>query len=102
VVMYAGREVEKGGIEGVYRSPAHPYTLGLMDSIPRSDVHTDRLNPIKGSPPDLMHIPSGCPFRPRCPYAKEICALENPPLVEFEPRRLAACHFREEVQRDRS
>ncbi len=101
VVMYAGREVEKGESLAVYHHPAHPYTVGLMDSLPRSDVHTARLNPIKGSPPDLMHIPSGCPFHPRCPYAQEKCTVEDPPLFEVGPGRVSACHFWEEVRRDR-
>jgi len=102
VVMYAGREVETGEINQVYHDPTHPYTLGLMQSIPRPDVHTDRLNPIKGSPPDLMHIPSGCPFHPRCPYAREKCVIEEPPLHEVAPGRVSACHFWKEVRGDRA
>ncbi len=75
VVMYAGREVESGEIGAVYHSPAHPYTIGLMDSLPRPDVHTERLHPIKGAPPDLLAIPSGCPFHPRCPYVRPRCRV---------------------------
>ena len=62
VVMYAGREVEKGPSLPVYHRPAHPYTMGLMDSLPRRDVHTERLRPIKGSPPDLLRHPVGLPL----------------------------------------
>ena len=102
VVMYAGSGVEKGAIDTVYHSPAHPYTIGLMRSLPRPDVHTERLNPIVGSPPDLMHIPSGCPFRPRCPYARDRCVTEVPALQQVAPGRLSACHFWEEVKLDNS
>jgi oligopeptide transport system ATP-binding protein len=102
VVMYAGREVEKGPSLGVYHRPAHPYTIGLMDSLPRRDQHTERLTAIAGSPPDLLDIPSGCAFRPRCPHARNICARIEPPLFEPEDGRAAACHFWEEVQRGRS
>ena len=102
VVMYAGREVEKGGCLEVYHRPAHPYTLGLMDSLPRRDVHTERLSPIHGSPPDLLAIPGGCPFHPRCPYAQPICTDEVPSLDTTGDDRVAACHFWQEVQRDRA
>ncbi|MBN2113617.1 MAG: ABC transporter ATP-binding protein [Acidimicrobiia bacterium] len=102
VVMYAGREVEKGPSLPVYHRPAHPYTLGLMDSLPRRDVHTERLRPIKGSPPDLLAIPPGCPFRPRCPYARDICAAEEPPLAAVTSEHVSACHFWEEVSRERA
>ena len=97
VVMYAGREVEKGEITDVYKQPAHPYTIGLMHSIPRADEHTDRLNPIQGSPPDLMHMPAGCPFHPRCPYAHEDCERIIPELVQLDGGRAAACLYLEEV-----
>jgi oligopeptide transport system ATP-binding protein len=99
VVMYAGREVERGPSLPVYHEPAHPYTVGLMDSLPRSDMHTDRLLPIKGSPPDLMHIPSGCAFHPRCPYAQDICRTDTPELEQVAAGRVSACHFSKEVQR---
>jgi oligopeptide transport system ATP-binding protein len=102
VVMYAGREVEKGPSLPVYHRAAHPYTMGLMDSLPRRDVHTERLRPIEGSPPDLLAIPSGCPFRPRCPYAREVCTREEPPLAMVSPERVSACHFWEEVSRERA
>jgi oligopeptide/dipeptide ABC transporter ATP-binding protein len=86
----------------VYHRPAHPYTIGLMDSLPRPDVHTERLSPIKGSPPDLLAIPPGCPFHPRCPYRQTRCAEEVPQLRPLDGDRLSACHFWEEVQRERA
>lgn len=97
VVMYAGSEMERGPIDEIFAAPRHPYTLGLMRSIPRPDVRTERLNPIAGSPPDLANIPSGCAFRPRCPLAREVCAEEPPPLFEVGPDRVSACYFWEEV-----
>jgi len=102
VVMYAGREVESGEIGEVYHRPAHPYTVGLMDSLPRPDVHTERLHPITGSPPDLLAIPAGCPFHPRCPFVRERCRVEVPELAPVGEGRFSACHFWEEVQRERS
>ena len=98
VVMYAGREVERGPSLPVYRNPAHPYTVGLMNSLPRSDMHTERLVPITGSPPDLMRIPTGCAFSPRCPYVQDICRSDRPHLEPVAPKRIAACHFSKEVQ----
>lgn len=99
VVMYAGREVEAGDIGEVYASPTHPYTIGLMASIPRPDLHTGRLEPIRGSPPDLLHIPPGCAFNPRCNYRQQLCVDKVPRLQEVGSGRVTACHFWEEVQR---
>ena len=102
VVMYAGRIAEEGSVDEVYHHPAHPYTLGLMDSIPRPDIHTGRLNPIQGAPPDLLDIPPGCAFHPRCPYVRSECSGEIPPLVDIgRGRHESACLFWEEVERDR-
>jgi oligopeptide transport system ATP-binding protein len=102
VVMYAGEIMEDGDINDVYHHPAHPYTLGLMDSIPRPDVHTERLSPIQGAPPDLLNIPSGCPFHPRCPYAQQRCAQDDPQPVSIGgDGHESSCFFWEEVQRDR-
>ena len=100
VVMYAGRAVEKGEINDVYHNPAHPYTLGLMASIPRPDVHTARLSPIRGAPPDMLNLPKGCSFHPRCPYAQQKCIDEVPPYAAMAEERGSACHFWEEVQRE--
>jgi oligopeptide transport system ATP-binding protein len=96
-VMYAGRIVETGPVRAIYHHPAHPYTKGLMASIPRLDRKSKQLNPIEGSPPSLMRIPSGCPFHPRCPYARTVCVEQLPPLHEVERGRRSACHFFQEV-----
>ena len=96
-VMYAGRIVETGPVRAIYHNPAHPYTHGLMGSIPRLDQKGERLNPIKGSPPNLMRIPPGCPFHPRCPYARAVCAEDLPPLYEVGHGQRSACHFFQEV-----
>ena len=96
-VMYAGKIVETGSVYDVYGDPAHPYTEGLMASIPRIDQKGEDLNPIKGAPPNLMRIPPGCPFHPRCPYARQRCVEEIPPLYEVSADRRSACHYWEEV-----
>lgn len=99
-VMYAGRVMETSHVNDIYARPAHPYTEGLLDSIPRIDQKGHELRAIKGLPPNLMKIPAGCEFRPRCPRAQEICAQERPPLREVAPGRFSACHFAEEVLDD--
>jgi oligopeptide transport system ATP-binding protein len=96
-VMYAGRIVETGGIQEIYDDPAHPYTEGLITSIPRLEHKGSRLTPIKGAPPNLMHIPSGCSFNPRCPYRRDRCTQDDPPLYDVAPGRGSACHYYEEV-----
>ena len=96
-VMYAGRVMETSPVNDIYANPAHPYTEGLLDSIPRIDQKGEELRAIKGLPPNLMKIPAGCEFRPRCPRAQEICEQERPPLREVAPDRFSACHFAEEV-----
>jgi oligopeptide transport system ATP-binding protein len=98
-VMYAGRVVEDGPVRALYRHPAHPYTEGLLRSIPRVDQKGLDLTPIGGSPPNLAHIPPGCPFHPRCPYARDRCRVEDPPLREVGAGHRSACHFAEEVLR---
>lgn len=92
LVMYAGRAVEIGTTDDVFYRPRMPYTAGLLGSIPKAS-DTGRLRPIKGSPPSLISLPSGCPFSPRCPLADEICHQVEPNLgpVDF-PDHLAACH----------
>ena len=100
VVMYAGRRMETGGIDDIFHHPSHPYTLGLMDSIARPDVHLDRLTPIPGSPPDLLAIPSGCPFHPRCSYATDRCPAEAPPLEQIAGQHSSACFYWKDVQID--
>ncbi|MFI2258002.1 ABC transporter ATP-binding protein [Streptomyces tubercidicus] len=96
-VMYAGRIVETASVHQLYRAPAHPYTRGLLDSVPRLDRKGRQLYAIKGLPPSLTAIPSGCPFHPRCPLAQDICRTDPPPLYEAGPGRASACHFWKET-----
>lgn len=90
LVMYAGRVMEYTNTEDVFYHPTHPYTLGLMKTIPRLDMEEKELNLIPGNPPDLLNLPKGCPFAPRCPFAKEIC-LENPIIEELNSNKKRAC-----------
>jgi oligopeptide transport system ATP-binding protein len=96
-VMYAGRIVERADVYELYRKPAHPYTKGLLESIPRLDQKGQQLSAIGGLPPNLTRIPPGCAFNPRCKYAENICREDRPPLREVAPGRESACHFAEEV-----
>jgi oligopeptide transport system ATP-binding protein len=96
-VMYAGKIVETGPVRDVYHHPAHPYTEGLMASIPRVDQKGGKLSPIEGAPPSLIDIPPGCPFHPRCPYIRDNCTSDVPPLYDVGPLRGSACHYYEEV-----
>ncbi|GAB1530041.1 MULTISPECIES: ABC transporter ATP-binding protein [Brevibacillus] len=92
VVMYAGMVVETGTVEDVFANPRHPYTWGLMRSLPRLDEgEKQRLIPIEGSPPDLFHPPVGCPFAARCDFAMEICEQQMPVTNEFGRGHQAAC-----------
>ncbi|MGW5211612.1 ABC transporter ATP-binding protein [Streptomyces sp. NPDC004051] len=93
VVMYAGRIVESAPVHDIYKAPAHPYTRGLLDSIPRLDQKGRQLYAIKGLPPNLMDIPPGCAFHPRCPLARDVCRTDEPPLYEVSETRGSACHF---------
>ncbi len=91
-VMYAGQIVESAPAMELYHHPLHPYTLGLLRSVPRLDqARRERLEPIEGFPPDPAHIPSGCPFRPRCRWAVSRCQEENPPLLQVGERHYSAC-----------
>ncbi|AEY91489.1 peptide ABC transporter ATP-binding protein [Streptomyces hygroscopicus subsp. jinggangensis 5008] len=92
-VMYAGRIVETAPVHDLYKAPAHPYTRGLLDSIPRLDHKGRQLYAIKGLPPNLTHIPPGCSFHPRCPMARDVCRTDEPPLYEVSEERGSACHF---------
>ena len=96
-VMYAGKIVEQAPVHDIYANPAHPYTEGLLASIPRVDRKGQELNAIKGLPPTLMRIPPGCSFNPRCPYVRDRCRVDEPPLYDVAPDRRSACHFWEEV-----
>jgi oligopeptide/dipeptide ABC transporter ATP-binding protein len=92
LVMYAGRIVESGDARSLYRRPWHPYTRGLLRSVPRLDAaRKARLDSIEGQPPDLGQPIAGCPFRPRCPLADARCAEEEPTLEQMEPGRWSAC-----------
>jgi peptide/nickel transport system ATP-binding protein len=97
LVMYGGRCVERGPAEKVFYEPQHPYTWGLLGSMPRLDrERSERLNPVKGSPPSLINIPSGCAFHPRCPYADLTGGASQtlvPELTEVGERHHAACHL---------
>ncbi|ADI07251.1 putative peptide ABC transporter ATP-binding protein [Streptomyces bingchenggensis BCW-1] len=103
-VMYAGRIVETAPVHELYKRPAHPYTRGLLDSIPRLDRKGQELYAIKGLPPNLLKIPTGCAFNPRCPKAQDICRTDVPvlePVTEQDgsplPGRGSACHFWKET-----
>ncbi|TWU22048.1 Oligopeptide transport ATP-binding protein OppD [Novipirellula galeiformis] len=92
LVMYAGRVVEKAPVHDLFASPKHPYTLGLLNSLPRFDQEQSKLlQAIPGQPPDLARIPEGCSFRERCPYSIETCQTIDPPLAPSGDGRLAAC-----------
>jgi oligopeptide transport system ATP-binding protein len=91
-VMYAGMFMETGSAEQLFSRPRHPYTLGLLQSVPRLDAERKaRLHPIEGSPRDMLHAPQACPFQPRCRFEVEQSSLEVPPLRELEPGHMVAC-----------
>jgi len=91
-VMYAGKIVESGSAREIYGRPRHPYTLGLLRSVPRLDeARRDKLVPIEGLPPDLANIPPGCSFYPRCAYRIDRCRQEEPPLMLVDAKHYAAC-----------
>src|SRR5215218_3191165 len=100
-VMYAGHIVETASTEEIFSNPRHPYTVGLLKSIPRLDASKrEKLHPIRGLPPDLIDLPDMCPFVPRCNYAREKCEQKNPPLLEVKPGHYSACWFWEEVSKE--
>jgi oligopeptide transport system ATP-binding protein len=100
-VMYAGFIVEMAPVHNLYLHHNHPYTLGLLESIPKVDQRKkERLATIKGLPPDLLEEPKQCPFAPRCPYAIEKCWQENPPLLPSGPNHATACWRWEEIRDD--
>jgi len=90
-IMYAGKFVENGPLERVYNNPQHPYTQGLLRSIPRLRKKVKKLEWIPGVPPDLRAPPPGCRFHPRCKFVMDICKREEPPMVEIEPSHYVAC-----------
>jgi oligopeptide transport system ATP-binding protein len=108
-VMYAGNVVETGRVADVFADPRHPYTKGLLESVPANAERGAELNSIPGSPPELHKIPSGCVYQDRCPLVQEICRAERPKLLPVVPKapaaadgatpRAAACHFSEELDK---
>lgn len=90
LVMYAGRTMEYGTAKEIFYQPTHPYSVGLINAVPRLDGQEEHLLTIPGNPPNLLHLPSGCPFQPRCQYATEQC-MKTPPLEKFMGERLRAC-----------
>jgi len=97
-VMYAGKIIERGTAREIYGNPRHPYTLGLLGSVPRLDEPKKAtLQPIEGLPPDLIGLPPGCAFRPRCKYAIDRCATDTPPLMEVSEGHTAACWVSEQL-----
>jgi peptide/nickel transport system ATP-binding protein len=92
-VMYAGRLVEQASVDALFSQPQHPYTIGLLGSIPRLQGEVERLSAIEGQVPDPYAPPPGCRFAPRCPFATEKCRREEPPLREVAPGHLARCWY---------
>ena len=93
--MYAGRIVEQGPVDDIFYKPAHPYTKGLLRSMPRVDAESyERLIPIEGSPVDMLNPPEGCPFAPRCEHCMKICLKKMPPYVEVGEKHRSACWLR--------
>jgi oligopeptide transport system ATP-binding protein len=91
-VMYGGMFMETGSAEQLFGSPRHPYTLGLLQSVPRLDAaRRERLHPIEGSPPNMLRVPTACPFQPRCRYEVDLSRQQVPELVEIEPGHKVAC-----------
>jgi oligopeptide transport system ATP-binding protein len=102
IVMYAGYIIEEAPVKEIYANPTHPYTLGLLSSLPRLDTHERfRLTTIPGLPPLLLEKPVACPFSPRCPYVFERCQ-ENPPLFDVDVEHRAACWWNVKEERPRN
>jgi len=100
VVMYAAEVAEKGGVEQIFKKPHHPYTWGLMGSLPRLDADVERLVQIPGQPPSLLRPPAGCRFHPRCPYVMDVCKTTVPQLepTQRDPAHLQRCHLDQETK----
>jgi peptide/nickel transport system ATP-binding protein len=95
--MYAGKIVELGDVRDIFYNPKHPYTLGLIQAVPPVAGDLYEISSIPGAPPSLLNLPSGCSFHPRCPYARERCAVDVPPLYAVSDGHVSACHFFSEV-----
>jgi peptide/nickel transport system ATP-binding protein len=102
VVMYAAEVVEHANVDRIFNRPHHPYTWGLLGSLPRLDAEVERLTQIPGQPPSLLRPPRGCRFHPRCAYVMDICKEKDPPLLPIsdDPEHLQACHL-DEATKDR-
>ncbi len=100
--MYAGQVVELGEVRDIFYHTRHPYTLGLLKAVPSLTASDAEMTSIPGSPPDLIDLPSGCKFHPRCTYATEQCRIEEPALLAVEPRHGAACFHWEQVAHERA
>ncbi len=101
-VMYAGRIVEQGPVDDIFYKPAHPYTLGLLRSMPRMDADSyERLIPIEGTPVDMLNPPEGCPFAPRCESCMQVCLKKMPPYVDVGENHRSACWLRVQEQMDK-
>jgi oligopeptide/dipeptide ABC transporter ATP-binding protein len=101
-VMYAGKVAETASAKELYANPRHPYTLGLLKSVPRLDqARKAKLDPIEGVPPDLVNMPQGCPFYPRCSFRVDRCANEMPPLFKVADNHLSACWEWQNVAKSR-
>jgi peptide/nickel transport system ATP-binding protein len=100
IVMYAAEIAEQSSVDSLFTRPHHPYTWGLLGSMPRLDTDVERLNQIAGQPPSLLNPPRGCRFHPRCPYVMDVCKAEDPPLMPIsnEPDHLQACHLAEDTK----
>lgn len=97
-IMYAGKIIERGSAAEIYANPRHPYTIGLLHSVPRLDQpRREKLDPIEGQPPDLINVPEGCSFRARCRWAIDKCAIEAPPLMPTSDGHWSACWRSEEL-----
>ena len=99
LVMYAGRTMEYGTVQDIFYHPTHPYTLGLLEAIPSLDDAKEELHTIPGNPPNLLHLPKGCPFVPRCEFSIEACLSEPPSLDHFGEHQLRACFRKAEELR---
>jgi oligopeptide transport system ATP-binding protein len=98
IVMYAGKVFEQAPTRELFATPANPYTKGLLRSVPDpAHEHGTTLYQIPGLPPDVAHLPAGCPFAPRCEYAQDICRVEYPPFVQINENHFSLCHFAREV-----
>ncbi len=101
--MYAGKVAEEGSVDEIFTRPHHPYTWGLLGSLPRLDADVERLTQIPGQPPSMLRPPSGCRFHPRCAYVMEICKTKDPELLptQRDANHLQACHLDEDETKDR-